>query len=104
MRRKIRKQGSTRDIPAGHTDGTGRALEGTDRPAEPAPSLPKPERGLCEPIVVPNLLRVDLAVEFIVPPDVDDPFPGDADPIAALDHLDGHVAFLLQRLDPAVRH
>src|SRR5207253_8538516 len=67
-------------------------------------SIPEPERRLRETVVVPDLLGVDLAIKFVVPPDVDDPFAGDPDPIMACEHLDAHVALLLERLDDAVCH
>src|SRR5207302_11435205 len=67
-------------------------------------SIPEPERRRCEAIVVPDLFVVDLPVEFVVVADVEDAFAGDPDPISALGLLDGHVPFLLQGLDHAVRH
>src|SRR3989442_12800732 len=68
------------------------------------PSFAKPERGFRESVVVADLLLVDLPIEFVVTADVEQSFAGDTDAVMALDHLHGHVALLLQRLNDAVRH
>src|SRR2546428_145505 len=67
-------------------------------------SVAQPERRLSEPIVVPDLLLVDLTVKFVEATNVEHPLPGDANPVVALDHLNGRVALLLERLDHPIRH
>src|SRR5256885_8930358 len=55
-------------------------------------SIAQPERGFRESIVVADLLLVDLPIELVVAADVEHSFARDADAVAALALLDGHVA------------
>src|SRR5207249_226297 len=67
-------------------------------------SVAKPERRFREPVVVPDLLLVDLPVELVEATDVEHALPRDADSVVAFDHLNGRMALLLERFDHSIRH